>query len=147
MDTDLIPSRGRKLASADVVKAFVLAGNATFTIKSLRTGTRFTYKVRQCEDNKHFHFVSLLSGSNNEADYQYLGTINWYGYKRGVKSRIGDTAPSHLAFQWFWARIASDQLPDTVECWHEGKCGRCGRTLTVPESIERGIGPECATYM
>jgi hypothetical protein len=24
-----------------------------------------------------------------------------------------------------------------------GKCGICGRTLTVPESIERGIGPVC----
>lgn len=30
-----------------------------------------------------------------------------------------------------------------VEIWHEGKCGRCGRQLTVPESIESGFGPEC----
>jgi len=30
---------------------------------------------------------------------------------------------------------------------HEGKCGRCGRKLTVPLSIETGIGPECASKM
>jgi hypothetical protein len=30
-----------------------------------------------------------------------------------------------------------------LEVWHEGRCGRCGRALTVPESVERGIGPEC----
>lgn len=25
-----------------------------------------------------------------------------------------------------------------------GNCSRCGRTLTVPASINRGLGPECA---
>jgi hypothetical protein len=30
---------------------------------------------------------------------------------------------------------------------HAGKCGRCGRKLTVPQSIETGIGPECASIM
>lgn len=33
---------------------------------------------------------------------------------------------------------------DRVEVWHEGSCGRCGRKLTVPSSIETGLGPECA---
>lgn len=31
-----------------------------------------------------------------------------------------------------------------VEVWHAGSCCRCGRKLTVPSSIESGIGPECA---
>jgi hypothetical protein len=31
--------------------------------------------------------------------------------------------------------------------WHEGRCGRCGRKLTVPESIESGFGPECASIL
>jgi hypothetical protein len=26
----------------------------------------------------------------------------------------------------------------------EGKCARCGRDLTVPASLHRGLGPECA---
>jgi hypothetical protein len=26
----------------------------------------------------------------------------------------------------------------------EGKCGKCGRALTVPSSILTGIGPECS---
>lgn len=28
-----------------------------------------------------------------------------------------------------------------------GHCGHCGRTLTNPESLERGIGPVCASKM
>jgi len=31
--------------------------------------------------------------------------------------------------------------------FHEGACGRCGRTLTVPESIASGFGPECIRYV
>ena len=27
---------------------------------------------------------------------------------------------------------------------HEGRCMRCGAPLTVPASVERGLGPECA---
>lgn len=34
-----------------------------------------------------------------------------------------------------------------IEVWHEGRCGRCARRLTVPESILIGIGPECAEIM
>ena len=48
------------------------------------------------------------------------------------------------AFIWFLNRIEADKPTDGFEFWHEGKCGRCGRKLTVPESIEAGIGPECA---
>jgi hypothetical protein len=40
-----------------------------------------------------------------------------------------------------WAHI--DDLPESLEIWHEGSCLRCGRKLTVPESIESGYGPEC----
>jgi hypothetical protein len=37
----------------------------------------------------------------------------------------------------------SDALPPDAEVMHEGRCACCGRPLTVPESIERGIGPDC----
>lgn len=39
--------------------------------------------------------------------------------------------------------IAGGVIPPSLEVWHEGRCGRCGRALTVPESIASGIGPVC----
>lgn len=128
------------------VKSFVLAGKARFTVVSKKTGTRFTYKVTAKKDGPHF--VAVLTGSNNESDYTYLGTIfEGKTYKHGRKSPIGPEAPSAKAFAWFWAMLSKGALPEACEVHHEGRCCRCARALTVPESILSGIGPECAGKM
>lgn len=135
-------------------KQFALAGNATFTVVSKRSGQRFTFKVRQPSETAP-HFVSLLSGPDNENDFQFLGTIFPDGnFRIGKKSRITPEAPSAKAFAWLWTHIDNNPIQiqgqtvnplDLIELHHEGRCCRCGRKLTVPESIESGIGPECAT--
>jgi Family of unknown function (DUF6011) len=121
---------------------FALAGHAIFTAHNPATGTRFTYKVSACKDTTDLFFVAVLTGPNNEEDYAYLGTIRGTTYTHGRKSRIGADAPSAKAFDWLWRH--RDRLPANLDLHHEGKCCRCGRTLTVPESVTSGIGPECA---
>jgi hypothetical protein len=125
-------------------KQFILAGNSTFTIRSKATDLRFTFKVRQPEDDSP-HFVSLLTGQDNENDYQYLGVIFPDGNFVVTKnSRISKDAPSAKAFTWLWDRIKYDWSLDQIEYWHEGRCCSCGRKLTTPHSVELGIGPVCA---
>jgi Family of unknown function (DUF6011) len=120
---------------------FALAGDARFTISNASTGNRFTFRVRKPQDDAP-HFVSVLTGADNDNSYTYLGTIFSDGaYRHGRKSRISPDAPSAKAFDWTWQN--RERLPANVKVNHEGKCGRCGRTLTVPESIESGFGPEC----
>ena len=41
-------------------------------------------------------------------------------------------------------QINQGRMPLTLTVFHDGKCGRCGRKLTVPESIQSGLGPVCA---
>ena len=134
---------GRRMTSVDDIRHFALAGNAILTLVGKRE--RFTYRVRMSEDGK-MHFVSVLTGADNESSYSYLGIVGKLGdFRRTAKSRITEEATSHKAFAWFWGYVRSRRpLPDSIEVWHEGRCGRCARRLTVPESIERGIGPECA---
>ncbi len=128
---------------------FVMAGNATFTLVSKKTGARFTYRVREAkEDDDSRMFVSVLTGSNNEGDYEYLGTI--FEKKRfchGRKSRVGGESPSAKAFAWFFERLVRGGDLSECEVWHSGRCGRCGRKLTVPESVASGLGPECGSKM
>lgn len=125
-------------------RQYVIAGNATVTIRSTQTGTRFTYKVQESKDNRPgqmpIYFVKLLNGPDNNGDYTYIGAIFANGFRATKGTRISTTAPSFVAFEWL-SRHWEDRR---VEVWHEGRCGRCGRVLTVPESIESGIGPTCA---
>ena len=100
--------------------------------------------------------MALLSGPDNEADYKYLGRIArsmfWAGRRVPREGDIGRDAPSMRAFAWAWQQIVSagirgGALPDSLEIWHEGRCGRCARKLTVPSSVASGFGPECITRM
>lgn len=133
--------------AAEHLGGFLLAGRARFTLVSKATGTRFTYQVRRKADGGVF-FVSVLTGSDNESDYTYVGFVKADRPSEfihgGQKARVGRDAPSAKAFAWFWPRAAFGSLPATCEVHHQGRCGRCGRALTVPESITMGLGPECA---
>jgi hypothetical protein len=137
-------------------KRFTLAGNATLTIVSMATGTRFTYRVRSAPkqdettpEAQRTWFVKLLCGSDNNSDYRYIGFIRGGKFIHGAgKSYAGADAPSVIAFGWFVRTAVFGQVAnEKLEVWHEGHCGRCGRRLTVPESIETGMGPECASRM
>jgi len=145
-DSDVIARTMRGQLAEGKRKAFVLAGHAIFTLRSKATQTRFTFKVTQSDPAKcrpgqfPVYFVSLLNGSDNTGDFAYIGTIFADGFRVTRKSRVSADAPSAIAFSWFMKHLEDSR----VEVWHEGRCGRCGRTLTVPESIESGLGPICA---
>jgi len=134
------------------IHRFLWAGCAVFTLVSGKTGTRYTYRIRVPKNNKNPsgigpYFVSLLNGPN---DYAYMGMVTKQrdNYVATQASRMGAEAPSAIALRWFLARAAQGGEPcGALQFWHEGHCGRCGRKLTVPESVAAGIGPECAGRM
>jgi len=125
---------------------FMTGGNAYFTLVSKKTSTRYTYRVSTKPDAPYF--VGVLSGPENDADYQYLGFMRSTGSEfKLVAGRKGHPeAQSFQAFAWFLASLGrpGTELPEQLEFWHAGRCGRCGRRLTVPASIASGFGPECA---
>jgi hypothetical protein len=130
------------------IRQFVFAGNATFTLES-KSGVRFTYKVSTSKDGGAF-FVGLLRGPDNNSDYAYMGMVKPgepFTFTRA--SRVTRDALSAKGAVWFFDALLLEKesaLPQFT-FWHEGRCGRCGRRLTVPSSIASGIGPECAGRM
>ena len=124
---------------------FFRGGNATFTVYNAEK-KHYTYKIRQPSEGKPY-FVSLLSGPNNESDYVYMGI-----YRPVVgdiiltqKSRYSVDSLPYKVVNWAIKQIHNNKpIPDGYGIHHEGKCCRCGRTLTTPSSVELGIGPECA---
>lgn len=132
------------------VKTYLLAGHATVTISSQKTGARYTFRINQAKDDdgekKPMWFVGLLTGPDNYADYNYVGMLNGE-FKLTAKSKFKPDSIPVRAFHYLWHHIDAGTMPPQMEIRHEGTCGCCGRKLTVPSSIDRGIGPECAANM
>lgn len=59
----------------------------------------------------------------------------WLGEQAGAARARGD---QKTADQYDEARAALEALLS-----HLGRCRRCGRALSDPESLRRGVGPEC----
>jgi hypothetical protein len=141
-------------ATAEDVKTYITAGKACFTLKSEKTGNHYTYAVNAAPANRgatYAYFVSALTGPNNETDFSYIGTIfrngETFEFRTTQKSKLPNSALSVVSFRWFADRVFAGNMPQQVSMHHDGSCGRCGRKLTTPDSIERGIGPDCAEKM
>jgi hypothetical protein len=148
---------GGRLTDLAATRRFLFAGHALITLVSERTGQRYTFKIsapKTPNPASPVFFVSLLSGPDNTADYTYLGTL--FGDGRDTATRFRLTRKSSMrpdsgpvrAFDYLITQlIFLGQMPAGVTIYHEGRCGRCGRRLTVPESITSGFGPECIQIM
>lgn len=140
-------SLAASFSTPDAARTALLAGNATITLVSKKTGTRYTFNLKAPKDGGDVRFVSLLTGPNNETDYNYIGLLTLNGFRTTAKSKLTADAAPCKAIGWTYGQLAAGVLPETVEVWHEGRCCRCGRKLTVPESVANGIGPDCAEKM
>jgi hypothetical protein len=129
---------GRKLKNSDALK-FMFAGKSVVTFMNTNTGNRFTFKIKAAKDSNLF-FVSVLT---NPDTYTYIGTCIEGNYKHGKKSIISQDTQSVKVFHYVLTKLRNNSLADFIEIWHEGHCGKCGKKLTVPSSIENGLGPEC----
>jgi hypothetical protein len=143
-----------------ITKEFVTGGKATFTIEVANDFAtknelkpHYTFKVKKKEANGNYpeaYFVSLLTGPDNENSFSYLGVLNPNAgeVRLTAKSRLQDDSMVVKILKRTLARLWANQGEEIAKAGfdvhHEGKCGRCGRKLTVPESVKSGFGPECA---
>lgn len=125
-------------------KAFVFGGNSVFTLRSAKTGKRFTYKVTKAKDRNGLYFAKVLKGTDNENDYIYLGILTSAGLRLTPASHLTKESTCIKAIDYFMQHLSN--IPKSLEVYHEGRCCCCGRRLTTPESIEAGVGPECRKF-
>jgi hypothetical protein len=148
-------SAAGQLTAWHSVSEFVFGGSATFTLRSLKTGERITYRVKAKKadlaagERDPAYFVTWLRGPDNTKDFAYLGVLR-KPHRFFITSRSQATRQSltYKSFVWFLQRLADQRtgiLGETFEFWHEGRCACCSRKLTVPESIASGFGPSCAS--
>lgn len=117
--------------------SLMLAGNFTFTAKSLTTGEYYTYQVVKDKENEVINLhtwdiypdVGKLILRDDKIEYDIMAhNINELSVK---------------VFTVIFNFMKEDKHHPKLELYRSIKCARCGRKLTTPESIEKGIGPEC----
>lgn len=122
--------------------------NGYFTIP-LVDGNRVTLRFRTVvihEDRdlklpEGTQVASYLSGPQNTSDYQRFAWV--IGDKPKIWKRFREDSRIANALN---ALLSGDYKKYGAEyALESGNCCRCGRLLTVPESIAAGIGPECAS--
>jgi len=132
-----------------ITSEFIKAGKAVFTINNPQ-GKYFTYKINKKvfkENGKETTlFFAMVKKGQNWFDYKYIGIYNPEKNKvfTGIKSNFQYNSIEYKVLDWALKTIdRATDIPKGYEIRHEGKCGKCGKRLTTPESLEYGIGPEC----
>jgi hypothetical protein len=144
-----------QLTDAKAALKYMTGGKAYITLVNLSSGNRYTYRIELADKRNPSdldrYFVAVLIGPDNWSNYKYMGMISKcsngsLSFRRTQGSKIAEDAPSYIGFNFCFEQIKNNII-EGFEVWHEGKCGRCGRKLTVPESIASGFGPECITML
>jgi hypothetical protein len=120
----------------------------SFTIVSRKTGKHYTYKISRKEyKGKYYTHIWVMYVYK---EFKHLGVYDKYTNKI-YKKRDEVMSESAKAICWvlnqvlvrYETGILNNKLAVNVEMYHTGNCMRCGRELTDPDSIERGLGPVC----
>lgn len=158
-----------RLANKKAIQDYIFAGKATITIRNTQDGTRFTYKIKKSKTKELKFYVDNLRGPDLYAkmgviignNKEYYLPFDWkekiqmarrnfaalhpgnpFPEKLYTEQHMPKSLKMFLKFlNWYKSDVEKMQ---NHEIWHEGVCGKCGQPLTVPESIERGLGPVCA---
>lgn len=144
------------------ISTYLLAGKAKLTVHNVRTGVRHTYRVTVVKTRtkaggyKAAHGVGpWLVEVHTAEGWAGLGYIRrspfrggvlqflpeTYGRKLPVVLAKGDVRSLGMAWLVKQVRLGAE-LPEFVQVWHHGQCGRCARDL-ISEYRMIGYGPVC----
>ena len=141
----------RKSISPAQFRNFIFAGRSVFTLENSTTGNYLTFKIKSIKKQGkvvpgQFAVECKVLG-DGDYGYNFLGFLN---LDRKSFKEWGSTPKDSVAYKTFYWMMKNlhrmDEFP-ALQIYHEGSCCKCGMPLTVPESIDSGIGPECKKKM
>lgn len=127
------------------------AKGTTMTVVNDATGKRVTLRFRRPKGFDKTVLVDVMTGSDNETSFKFVGSVPLVGDLTYTESKWAK-APQEKAelartiLNWTFGAVKAGNLK-TVRVLHEAVCARCGRKLTVPESIDSFMGPECRGHL
>ena len=118
--------------------------NGLYTITNTETGQYRTFRVKTIRKGNlaDRRVLGILTGPDNESDYLFFAFVEHDHIKLWKKF---SEKPHFRFYAQIFGNMAKGLEPRTGYSFSLSKrCLVCNRTLTTPESLARGIGPECA---
>ena len=124
----------------------------TYTVAWPEDGTWTTIKIADTENWQGFEGTGMLvakylAGPDNETSFNGFAFIKPNGeIVLWKKYREGDVAGRSRITDALRVICQTEDRGALTQLYAEksGRCSKCGRTLTVPASLHRGMGPICA---
>jgi hypothetical protein len=140
INPDLTTRAGRMLA----------AGRLTVTFTSANSGEHITITTKSRKPDENGKWVScplaeakVVFFSVPNADGGWDDKVGKFTYGRGFVAEPGADAARVFCAKQAIVFAEGRELPSGLRAQEESRCGKCGRPLTDPVSIDRGIGPDC----
>jgi hypothetical protein len=114
------------------ILVFITGKKSLFTVDNIETGNHITYSV------DHKGIVRVLTSGDT---YRAIGKVEsneftWFKEQSNKHQKV--------VYGWLLKHAKDNTVPNNIRVLHHGICCNCGRTLTTPQSIMAGIGPECS---
>jgi hypothetical protein len=120
---------------------FITAGHAEFTVQGMN---HYTFKVvHQNKKGSSLHVYYRKVGDHLIGFFNRNSLTGQWWYKHNPHSEISERDTAVLCIEYTIKHLQSGKFDNRAQIMHLGACGKCGRALTDPVSIEAGIGPEC----
>lgn len=141
------------LIEQDKALEFMLAGKCECVLHSTKTNEDFRFEIikRQTEKdkNKFIYFLNYCLGH----DKNYAGVV-WFDdktdefrFSQGAKGQMTGNEIPIRSLIFVLNKLLREEHVNNLLVYHVGKCGRCGKKLTTPESILTGLGPTCCKHL
>lgn len=125
----------KRIQDLATLPLLITAGNALLTFLSIATGKHFTFHFTEHKDNQGTYYSVRHSN-------KIIGHIKDMAFHFYPRTKV--ISPEQEAMAWIWKHVIHEpSLSKHLQVYHNGRCAKCGRKLTTPESINRGLGPEC----
>lgn len=129
---------------------FILAGKCEFILHSTKTNEDFKFEMTKQQtkenENKFIYFLNTLHGY----DKTYAGVI-WFNdktqefqFSQGKKGQVASKELNIRSLIFVLNKLLKNETVQYLDVFHTGRCGKCGKKLTTPESILTGLGPTCS---
>jgi hypothetical protein len=142
----------RKSITPAQFRNFIFAGRSVFTLENKTTNNYVTFKIKQVKKNNKpidgQFAVECKMLNDTQTGYVFLGFLNTITKRFNKHRRTPNDYQGFKVLFWLLSNLERlEDFSDKQEIYHEGHCCKCGLPLTVPESIDSGIGPECNRKM